>query len=121
MSHDRVFAAGDIASLQGITREKAGVFAVRAGPVLSYNLRALIRGRPLNAWRPQRQYLALVGLGGGRALASWGPFAASRGDLVDIESCDDRQFMAKFSQLPQMSVPRKTRRLSPASLAARHR
>ena len=86
VSHDRVFAAGDIASLQGITREKAGVFAVRAGPVLSYNLRALIRGRPLNAWRPQRQYLALVGLGGGRALASWGPFAACRGDPSDIET-----------------------------------
>ena len=105
VSHDRVFAAGDIASLQGITREKAGVFAVRAGPVLSYNLRALIRGRPLNAWRPQRQYLALVGLGGGRALASWGPFAASGAIWWTLKAVIDRRFMAKFSQLPQMSVP----------------
>ena len=108
VSHDRVFAAGDIAGLQGFKREKAGVFAVRAGPVLSHNLRALIRGQPFKSWRPQRQYLALVGLGGGRALASWGPFAASGAIWWKLKAVIDRRFMAKFSELPQMSVPTDT-------------
>ena len=108
VSHDRVFAAGDMASLQGFSREKAGVFAVRAGPVLSHNLRALIHGQPLKSWRPQRQYLALVGLGGGRALASWGPFAASGTPWWTVKAAIDRRFMEKFSDLPQMPVPTHT-------------
>ena len=103
ISQDRVFAAGDIASLEGYNREKAGVFAVRAGPVLSYNLRAALHARPLKSWRPQRQYLALVGLGGGQALASWGPFAAAGSYWWALKVMIDRRFMTKFSDLPQMS------------------
>ena len=29
------------------------------------------------SWQPQRQYLALIGLGNGRALASWGAFTSA--------------------------------------------
>ncbi len=105
VSYDNVFAAGDIASLQGFAREKAGVFAVRAGPVLCYNLRAFIQGRTLKSWRPQRQYLALIGLGNGRALASWGLFAASGAFWWVLKAAIDRRFMAKFSDLPKMAVP----------------
>jgi selenide,water dikinase len=68
LNHPFVFAAGDCASLDP-PRPKAGVWAVRAGPPLETNLRRAIAGRPLRPWRPQRRALAILGLGGGRALA----------------------------------------------------
>ena len=69
-----IFAAGDIASLDSVRRPKAGVFAVRAGPVLARNLRLFIDGKPVTKWQPQSQYLALIGTADGKpspAVAGW--------------------------------------------------
>ncbi len=103
VSNKYIFAAGDIASISGFPREKAGVFAVRAGPVLCHNLRAFIRGKTLRSWQPQRQYLALIGLGNGRALASWGMFSSAGHFWWKLKALIDRRFMQKFSALPVMS------------------
>tara|TARA_B100000575_G_scaffold180951_2_gene145286 strand:- start:1139 stop:3382 length:2244 start_codon:yes stop_codon:yes gene_type:complete len=102
VSNKYIFAAGDVASISGYPREKAGVFAVRAGPVLCHNLRAFIRGKELRSWQPQRQYLALIGLGNGRALASWGPFSSAGHIWWKLKAFIDRRFMQKFSALPEM-------------------
>ncbi|MFN2377972.1 MAG: FAD-dependent oxidoreductase [Candidatus Binatia bacterium] len=69
-----LFAAGDCAGIEGAAWvPKSGVYAVRAGPVLDANLRASLRGEALEAFVPQRNALALLNLGGGRALATkWG-------------------------------------------------
>ncbi len=74
-----VFAAGDCAVVQQAPRPPAGVWAVRAAPVLATNLRRSLAGsrRPLRRWRPPRQALQLLGDGGAvtgrpRALALWG-------------------------------------------------
>jgi selenide,water dikinase len=62
---DGLFAAGDCATVQGEEwMPKAGVYAVREGPVLDANLRALLGGRPLTPFRPQRDFLSLMNLGG---------------------------------------------------------
>lgn len=103
LSDDHIFAAGDIASILGYPREKAGVFAVRAGPVICHNLRAFIRGEALKSWKPQREYLALIGLGNGRALASWGRFSSAGRFWWTLKSFIDRRFMKKFLALPEMS------------------
>ena len=103
VSDNHIFATGDIASISGYPREKAGVFAVRAGPVLCHNLRAFIRGESLRSWQPQRQYLALIGLGNRRALASWGIFSSAGQFWWTLKAYIDRRFMQKFSALPEMS------------------
>ena len=74
VSHPTIFAAGDCASFS-TPLPKAGVFAVRMGPVLAHNVRALLDGRPLKPFMPQRRYLVLLGTGGEHAIAAWGPFA----------------------------------------------
>lgn len=104
----RVFATGDCASMIGRPLEKAGVFAVRMGPVLADNLRSVLLGQPLKPYRPQRRWLALISTGARHAIASRGALFA-RGDWVwRWKDRIDRRFMARFSDLPAMdaSAPR---------------
>jgi selenide,water dikinase len=94
---DDLFAVGDCASLAGHpTLPKAGVFAVRQGPVLAENLRRRIAGRPLRAYQPQRDYLVLINLGGRRALGTkWGGVVSGRW-VWHWKDRIDRRFIAQF-------------------------
>src|SRR6185503_6905797 len=77
---DDLFALRDCATIEGAPlARKAGVYAVREGPILDANLRARLAGKPLHAYRPQRRILSLIHLGDRRALASkWGLVAVGR-------------------------------------------
>jgi NADH dehydrogenase FAD-containing subunit len=95
--HDDVFAAGDCAAwIAGETLPKAGVYAVRQGPVLAHNLRARASGGPLRRYRPQRDFLSLLNLGDGTAVASkWG--AAARGRWAfRLKDWIDRRFVRRL-------------------------
>jgi selenide,water dikinase len=100
LDDERVFAAGDIAAQVGHPRPKAGVYAVRQGPVLAHNLRAVLLGRPPRAYRPQRRFLSLLSLGGRRATADRGPFSATGAWVWHWKDRIDRRFMRRFSDLP---------------------
>ncbi|MFY8112594.1 MAG: hypothetical protein ACOVOC_00180, partial [Rhabdaerophilum sp.] len=63
-------------------REKAGVFAVRQGPVLAENLLRRAAGQALKAYHPQTAYLTLLSTGDGRAIAARGAFLALEGRWV---------------------------------------
>jgi selenide,water dikinase len=78
LSHPDIFAAGDVASLPD-PRPKAGVFAVRQGPVLAQNIRRRLVREPLLPFRPQCAWLALISLSDGRAIADkWGVAVCGR-------------------------------------------
>ncbi|MGE3783477.1 MAG: selenide, water dikinase SelD, partial [Alphaproteobacteria bacterium] len=98
-----VFAAGDIAAMAGHPREKAGVYAVRAGPPLADNLRRALAGRKLRRAVPQKRALALIGTGDGRAVASRGPFAAYGRNLWRLKDWIDRRWMRKYTDLRFMA------------------
>jgi selenide,water dikinase len=69
---ENVFAVGDTGSIDGRDTHKAGVYAVRQGPVLDRNIRRLLRGeRNLESYSPQRDFLKLINLGDGRAIAEY--------------------------------------------------
>ncbi|MFV0514167.1 MAG: selenide, water dikinase SelD [Jhaorihella sp.] len=104
-SDPRIFAAGDCAHLTHAPRPKAGVFAVREAPVLFDNLCAALAGRQLRRYRPQRDYLKLVSLGGRSALADrFG--TALHGPLIwRWKDRIDRGFMGRFRDLPEMEMP----------------
>jgi pyridine nucleotide-disulfide oxidoreductase family protein len=97
-SHENVFAAGDIATIIGQPRPKSGVYAVRAGPPLTENLRRALGGEALRRHRPPRRALCLIGTGGHHAIASWGPFAWQGRWVWRWKDRIDRRFMARFVQ-----------------------
>ena len=104
VSHPRVFAAGDIATMVNSPRPKAGVFAVRQGKPLFKNLRRTLLGKPLTPYRPQKQYLSLIGTADGAAIAAWGSFGNGPSQLQwRCKDWIDRRFMERFSTLPQMA------------------
>jgi len=102
---DALFAVGDCAHLAHAPRPKAGVFAVRAAPVLLDNLRAVLSGGALRPFHPQRDYLKLISLGGKVALAEKAGLAFSGALLWRWKDRIDRAFMAKFDPLPAMPAP----------------
>ena len=102
ISHPSVFAAGDAAAFMPRPLPKAGVYAVRQGPVLAENLRRAAEGRELSPYRPQRRVLALLRSGEGRAVASWGPFAAEGGWVWRWKDRIDRRWISRYCDLPAM-------------------
>ncbi|NGQ89286.1 selenide, water dikinase SelD [Rhodobacter sp. HX-7-19] len=102
-SDPEILAAGDCAHLTHAPRPKAGVFAVREAPVLLHNLRALATGRPLQTYRPQRDYLKLVSLGGQAAVADKFGLRSGGAWLWRLKDRIDREFMAKFDAYPAMA------------------
>ena len=100
VGHDDVFAVGDCAVPDAHPWiPRAGVYAVRQGPVLDRNLRARLAGEGLQAYRPQRDFLALLTLGGGRALGGkWGIAFEGRW-VFRLKDWIDRRFMERFKVL----------------------
>ena len=59
-------------ALRGIRpTPKAGVYAVRQGPVLLENLRRVMNGRPPRDFVPQHRFMKLLNTGDGRAIGEW--------------------------------------------------
>jgi selenide, water dikinase len=94
-----VFAAGDCATLIESPREKAGVYAVRAGPPLADNLRRSALGEPLAAWRPQHRHLALISTGERYAVASRGFFKVEGAWVWMLKDWIDRRWVRPYRDI----------------------
>jgi len=95
VSHPKVFAVGDCAEWAQ-PLPKAGVFAVRMGPVLAHNLRAALTRTSLRAYAPQRRYLALLATADGSAIAAWNGWSAQGRWAWRWKDRIDRGFVARF-------------------------
>jgi len=104
-SHPTVYAAGDCAHFAPDPRPKAGVYAVRAAPVLAHNLAADLTGRQRRAFQPQRDFLKLISMGGKTAIAEKAGFAVAGPVLWRWKDRIDARFMEKLRDLPAMPVP----------------
>ena len=97
-SHPNVFGAGDCVNELGRPLPKAGVFAVRAGPILAANLRAALTGQPLQPFLTKRRFLALVSTGERNAVGSYGNFAFGGGWAWRWKDRLDRAFVARYRE-----------------------
>ena len=105
ISDPSIYAVGDCAYLSHAPRPKAGVFAVRAAPVLTHNIRADLTGGTRKRFKPQKHYLKLVSLGRQSALADkWN--RSFQSDLAwTWKDRIDRRFMEKLNHPPAMRLP----------------
>jgi selenide,water dikinase len=111
-----VFAAGDCAALAS-PREKAGVFAVRAGPPLAENLRRRARGQAPKAWHPQKRHLALISTGEKYAVASRGALAFEGRWLWTLKDTIDRRWMRMYQDVDRMTARMAAHSPDPAASA----
>lgn len=96
-SHPEVFGAGDCATNRASPRPKAGVFAVRAGPALAANLRAALKGGPLERHVPSARFLALVSCGSRYAVGVYGPVSFEGRWAWRWKDRIDRAFVERYS------------------------
>jgi pyridine nucleotide-disulfide oxidoreductase family protein len=99
VSDPRIFGVGDCATLRSHPgTPKAGVYAVREGPVLWESLAAAIEGRDGPRYEPQAGFLSILNTGDGKALlryrgiVSWSRWAWKLKDRID------RRFMRKYKR-----------------------
>jgi selenide,water dikinase len=96
--HPEIWGAGDCVAIRGFPWiPKAGVYAVRQGPVLARNLRLALRGEPLEEYSPQREWLSLMNSGDGRALLHWRGIVAHNRAAWWLKDRLDRRFVRRFA------------------------
>lgn len=107
-----VWGAGDCIGIEGHPDvPKAGVYAVRAAPVLAANLRiAAEQGEPVPRDRfrrfdPQSSFLSLLNTADGKALLQWRGLSAHARWAWWLKDAIDRRFVAKY----QATYARRTR------------
>ncbi len=95
--YDDIFATGDCAALIDYPKTaKAGVYAVRQGPYIAHNLRALLEGKPLKRYTPQRDFLLLMNLGNGYAVGTKKGLTFGGKWVMRLKDHIDRKFMKRF-------------------------
>jgi pyridine nucleotide-disulfide oxidoreductase family protein len=100
LSHDAVFAAGDVCSRRDPNFARSGVHAVRAGPVLAGNLAAVLSGGKLRKYRPRRRSLYLLACGPRSAVVSWGRLSAGGAWAWYWKDRIDRRFVQRHAVRP---------------------
>ena len=95
-SHPNVFGAGDCVTNPAQPRPRAGVFAVRAAPILAANLRAAMKGGALARFKPPRRFLALIGAGDRSAVGVWNGLSWQGRWAWRWKERIDRRFVAKY-------------------------
>jgi len=107
IADERVFAGGDCAALEGFDLPKLGVFGVRQAAYIHANLLASLERKPLSEYQPQKRFLAILNLGNGTALATWGPFWWHGRSSMWLKDFIDRRFLDNYRRLasPQPKRP----------------
>jgi len=95
---ENVFVVGDTATFIEGEIPKAGVYAVRQGPVLWENIHRHLRDEPLQSFQPQSEFLSLLSTGDGRAIGQYRGFAFYGRWVWWWKDHIDRKFIRRFQE-----------------------
>ncbi|MFL6260687.1 MAG: FAD-dependent oxidoreductase [Thermoanaerobaculia bacterium] len=96
----KIFAVGDCGTLASHPdTPKAGVYAVREGPVLWQSLKAAVRGGEPPRYEPQHGFLSILNTGDGRALLDYKGVVSHSRWAWRLKDRIDRRFMARYQEL----------------------
>lgn len=98
---ESMFGGGDCVTLRTApTTAKAGVYAVRMAPALAANVIAAARGDNARArFLPQRDFLALLSTGDGRALLRWRGVTLESGWAQWLKMQIDERYLRQYRAL----------------------
>jgi pyridine nucleotide-disulfide oxidoreductase family protein len=99
VSHESIYAAGDIIVRTDIKLERSGVHAVKAGPILAANLRSALNGGRMHSYYPRKNTMYLLATGDKRAILSWGRLTVSGKLIWRLKDFIDRRFVGLYRQL----------------------
>lgn len=99
ITNPHVFAVGDSGTIQSSPTPKAGVYAVRQGPILWENLQRGLSSVPLVDYRPQRSFLQLLNTGDGTAIGQWKGISLSSRWLMSLKHSIDSKFMKMYEPM----------------------
>jgi pyridine nucleotide-disulfide oxidoreductase family protein len=100
VDNPRIFAAGDCGTLASHPETpKAGVYAVREGPVLWQCLKAAIEGGEPPRYTPQTGFLSILNTGDGCALLDYKGIVSHSRWAWRLKDRIDRRFMERYQQL----------------------
>lgn len=99
-----IFAVGDSGTCPERPTPKAGVYAVRQGPILWQNVQRQLRGERLIEYQPQRGFLSLMATGDQRAILSYKGRAAHARWCWKVKDFIDSRFMDKYQDYRPQSM-----------------
>ncbi|MEX0957571.1 MAG: FAD-dependent oxidoreductase [Rhizobiaceae bacterium] len=102
--HDNIFAAGDVASVVDHPRAKAGVFAVRQGPVLHRNLGLALAGGTPAPHHPQTDWLSLIATGAKHAIGTRNGIAVEGRWVWHLKDINDRGYLRRYRTLAERKL-----------------
>lgn len=107
VSNDRIFAVGDTGTMAASPTDKAGVFAVRQGPVLWENLKRSVKQTALKEYVPQSGYLKLINTADGKSIAEYLGRTFYGSWCWFLKDRIDTKFMAMYTAYtpPMMKMP----------------
>ena len=97
LSDKNIFVTGDAANIQGLRRSKSGVMAVRQGEILSKNILLYLEDRLLKNFKPQNNWLYLIGTFKNSALLNYYILCFEGKLLWSLKKLIDQNFIRKFS------------------------
>ena len=107
LKHKNIFVTGDAATIKNYKRSKSGVMAVRQGEVLKENLFLFLLKKPLKKFKPQNNWLYLIGTHKNSAVLNYFNFSFSGNWCWQLKKIIDLNFMRKFSFSEQNGMNKK--------------
>jgi len=103
-TNDRIFAVGDSGTIVGSKLVKAGVYAVRQGPILWDNIRRLIWKRQPVDFIPQSGFLKLINTADGKTIAEYKGRTIYSGWCWKLKNRIDVKFMRMYQDYTPMEM-----------------